>query len=369
MLGLVIGPVFTVLGVTGSMIAFRPELDEWLNRDRMQVAAPVPSATYASLDRLVTAARAAMPVDGRPYALVYPRTPRGVFWVTYSLPAPTILSPNQVEWHQVFLHPATAAVLGDRLMLDLGRPWRGPFVNVAQSIHRTLALGPWSSPVLAVIALLLIVSIASGLVLWWPPRGRLRAALRLPRGQGLHPLTLGVHNVVGVYTSVILAVLLLTGIHLVEPSWVREMINIALPTTVHPADVRSSGGDTPIGFDRAAAIAAAHFPDGRMWMVQYPQGPRGLYRVFRPSPRDRTSILPSRQVWLDQYSGRVLYEFGPHTYTNGDQIEQLLYPLHSGEALGWPGRIAVCLAGLAPGVLLVTGVMRWWHKRRARGRR
>ena len=43
-----------------------------------------------------------------------------------------------------------------------------------------------------------------------------------------------------------------------------------------------------------------------------------------------------------------------------------LHPLHNGEAFGWAGRIVVLLSGLMPWVLGVTGVWRWWHKRRAR---
>ena len=143
--------MFVVLGVTGSIIAFRPELDEWLNADVMRIEEPPPAGQRTSLDGLVATAREAMPVEGRPYALVFPRTSRGVFYVTYSLPAPTLANARHVEWHQVFLHPGTGAVMGQRLMLDLARPWRGPFVNVAQSLHRTLSLGVVSAPVLGIV--------------------------------------------------------------------------------------------------------------------------------------------------------------------------------------------------------------------------
>lgn len=364
---MLLGPVFVVLGLTGSIIAFRPELDEWLNASEMRVEAPFEPSAYASLDRLAAAAREAIPPDATPYAFVFPRTPGSAFWVTYSLPAPTPLNPKQVEWHQVFLHPATAAVLGQRLMLDLGRPWRGPVVNVAQSIHRTLALGPYSPLVLGVLAILLMLSLVTGLVLWWPRPGRWRSAVtRLESGRG--QLALNLHNLVGAWSSVVLLVVLFAGIHLVQPRWIRSLIHVGFTTTSPPAGAASTPGGVPLGFDQAAAMAQAHYPDGRMWMIRYPQGPTGIYRVFRPSPHELTRILPSRQVWLDQYTGAVLYEFGPHTYTWGDRIEQTLYPLHSGEALGLPGRLVVSLSGVVPLLLLVTGCMRWWQKRRARVR-
>lgn len=43
-----------------------------------------------------------------------------------------------------------------------------------------------------------------------------------------------------------------------------------------------------------------------------------------------------------------------------------LHPLHNGEALGLFGRWVACLAGLLPGLLFVTGCLRWCHKRRVR---
>ncbi len=37
-----------------------------------------------------------------------------------------------------------------------------------------------------------------------------------------------------------------------------------------------------------------------------------------------------------------------------------------GEALGMPGRLAALISGVAPGALLVTGLMAWWRRRGAR---
>jgi uncharacterized iron-regulated membrane protein len=358
-LGLALGPVFVILGVTGTIIAFRPELDEWLNAEQMQVNASIRPDEYASLDHIAAEARRAMPADGRPYALVFPCTPRSAFWVTYSLPAPTAMNPNQLEWHQVFLHARTGAVLGQRLMLDLGRPWRGPFANVAQSVHRTLVLGSHSGQLLGAIAVLLSLSILSGGILWWPPRNQSRGALRIRTNQGPARLTLDLHNVVGVLSAAVLLMSLVTGIYLVQPGWILAPINTVLSTTKMPDSVQSAPGSVALGFDKAATVATGHFQNGWMWMILYPQGERGTYRVFRPSPRDMTDILPSRQIWLDQYTGAALFEFGPHTYTAGDQIEQILYPLHSGEAFGMPGRMMVPVAGLAPLALFITGFLRW----------
>lgn len=48
---------------------------------------------------------------------------------------------------------------------------------------------------------------------------------------------------------------------------------------------------------------------------------------------------------------------------------QWLLPLHTGNIIGLPGRILVCLLGLAVAVLSVTGALIWRRKCRAAARR
>lgn len=367
LLGLVVGPAFVVLGATGSIIAFRPELDEWLNARLMRVDSPVHPHQYASLEGLVTRAREGMPRNGRPYALVFPRTPHTVFWLTYSVPSPTLLSPGQLAWRQVFLHPTRSHVIGDRVMLDLGRPWRGPFVNAVQSVHRTLGLGQWSPLVMAVLSVLLSASLVTGAGVWWPRSGRWRRALTARSGVG-RPLRLADwHNLVGIYSAPALVVVLLSGLHLVQSARVHQLIGTFWETTPPPGHRRSgASGGTPIGVDRAVAIAHTRFPDGRMWMVILPQSATDVYRVFKQAPEDVTDVLPSRQIWLDQYSGEPVWTLDPKRFTTGDWIEHMLYPLHNGEALGLPGRVLVSVLGWAPSALLLTGVLQWRRANRTR---
>jgi uncharacterized iron-regulated membrane protein len=45
---------------------------------------------------------------------------------------------------------------------------------------------------------------------------------------------------------------------------------------------------------------------------------------------------------------------------------QWLFPFHSGQIIGLPGRILISMTGLAVAVLSVTGVMIWAKKRRGR---
>ena len=50
----------------------------------------------------------------------------------------------------------------------------------------------------------------------------------------------------------------------------------------------------------------------------------------------------------------------------GERFMDWMHPLHNGEAFGLVGRVLACVGGLLPVLLLVTGWLRWRHKRAAR---
>lgn len=56
----------------------------------------------------------------------------------------------------------------------------------------------------------------------------------------------------------------------------------------------------------------------------------------------------------------------PGEGTAGDVVLQWMYPLHSGQIIGLPGRIAICITGLAVSWLSITGVVIWAKTRKGR---
>ena len=70
---------------------------------------------------------------------------------------------------------------------------------------------------------------------------------------------------------------------------------------------------------------------------------------------------------VDQYSGKILKVQDPtNRKSAGQAVVDWQWPLHSGKAFGWTGRILTFLSGLACPVLFVTGFIRWRQKRSAK---
>ncbi|UEP31834.1 PepSY domain-containing protein [Burkholderia sp. B21-007] len=72
--------------------------------------------------------------------------------------------------------------------------------------------------------------------------------------------------------------------------------------------------------------------------------------------------FPATTVWVDAYTGAIVGARDVAAQSTGDTFLAWLHPLHSGEALGLSGRIAVLVSGLALPLLFVTGILRWRHK-------
>jgi len=122
----------------------------------------------------------------------------------------------------------------------------------------------------------------------------------------------------------------------------------------------------PIGLVQAFSIVRSRYPEGRVDSLSFPDGEIGVYHINISDVPELSRFWSERLVFVDQYSGTILKVQDPSTRaTSGQTFIEWQWPLHSGRAFGWTGRILVFLSGLACPVLFVTGLIRWLQKRKA----
>ena len=101
-----------------------------------------------------------------------------------------------------------------------------------------------------------------------------------------------------------------------------------------------------------------------------PDGPQGVYQIVRQNIPGLSAFWSERIVSVDQYSGAIVDVRAPDTRRSaGETFIDWQWPLHSGKAFGWGGRLVVFVAGLSCPVIYVTGLLMWWRKRRGREQR
>lgn len=157
----------------------------------------------------------------------------------------------------------------------------------------------------------------------------------------------------------------LSGSVLGWPQLYEPAVRLLGPAAAWPQPASGSTGPR-LSVDEVLARVQARWPQAQLRWVEVPgNNPATAYRVRMRLPGEPGERFPAGHVWLDARTGAVLAVRTPAQFSASDVFQQWLRPLHTGEALGWAGRILICVSGLLPLALAETGTLRWMHKRRA----
>ena len=365
-LGLFAGAVFVLIGLTGSILAFEFPLDESLNAQLMTVPVNRDNNNYLPLDAIVASGLKALPVNGKAISLGFPRHPGLAFDLWFEQPSQDA---DYLERHQLFINPYTAEVTGQRLLIDFERIWRDPFKDCILRLHYSLGLAATGMNIVGFIGLGLLLSVLTGLILWWPSPGKLKMALTIKPKASAERLNFDLHKTVGFYSSVILLFLTASGVYLIFPEYGRGLIGVfspvAVPWPIYQSTLAYDNKKT-ISLAEVKSITDARFPDGEYRWIVFPRNENDVYLVGKREINEVNLKIPYRSLWLDQYSGKIIHAQDSNTRTAGDIFVEWLYPLHTGEAFGVTGQLIILISGLMPVTLYVTGFIRWLQKRRAK---
>jgi uncharacterized iron-regulated membrane protein len=364
-LGLSLGLLLSIYGITGSILVFNAELDELLNRNLLTVIPPSSTTTFQPLAAIFDAGRQAMPKMAQATFATYPRNAQAAFVLNYSKAVPG----NIDESWQVAVDPYTAQVIGKRLLSSSNSNIPNTLIGFIFTLHYALLLSDGlSALVVGVTAALLIISVLTGIILWWPLTGRWWQALTIkPKASGIR-FNYDLHKTSGFYTALVMLPVLFSGIYMVLPEKVVPVLELFSPVTYRYGfqSTPPASNTQPIGMHEAVAIAAQRYPNGRPnWIYGAPE-PTNAYTICLDDVDAPGSLLQRRCVVLDRYSGNILDVDDPTKGTAGEVFTQWQWPLHSGRAFGMTGRILVFITGLACPLIFITGVIRWLQKRRAR---
>lgn len=363
-LGLVFGFWLAVIGLTGSVLVFWHELDEAINPALFQ-AAPNNATARKPVDELIVAAKQAVP-NGWESAWLNAPEKDGNYAVGFYYPD-AHLPPEQAQLLTIFINPSTAEVVGRRIFYHAWNPLKHSLVGFFFKLHYALFLGDTGVMLVGVLAVLFFVSVMTGLILWWPLTGKWRRVLTIKRKASHERFNHDLHQTAGFYSVIVMLALLVSGIYFNLPEQFRWLVQQFSPLT---PEAKAAPQPLP-------PIATAVLESALQKIVQATPGAKPQYYAFSADPaapftacfRDvpelRPYVLDSRCYQLHHASGEILAIIDPAHGSGGDVFMQWQWPLHSGQAFGWTGRILVCITGLICPLLFVTGMIRWLQKRRA----
>jgi uncharacterized iron-regulated membrane protein len=332
-LGLIVGLCLTIIGATGSILMFKPEIE---------VAGLSPYTGPANLDLIEKGLSEQFP--GSQLTWFYEHRNGGLWQAR--------LITNDGRESELITSPT-----GDVLR----RQERGHALDTILTIHSTLMMGTIGYAVTCAIALLTVFSVVSGLYLWWPVSGRFSKALRFAPKPPSKRFFFELHRGVGLYASVLVFMAALSSHTFLIPELLEHYggVDVADQALLEVENPDPGAGRPSLSM--LARTAAQAVPDGRMDFID-------LSRI--PDEPIVVSMLvdgPSRprvRVEIDQRSGAILRLSDDRTRPAWQLlITSWAFDYHKGEFFGLPGRLVQASAGLALSLLAASGLVLWWLRR------
>lgn len=340
--GLIVGLLLTSAGVTGSVLVWKNEIDALLHPELLRVE---PTGARLPIQQAVDAASRAYP-GHRPSLVQMPRGPEESVEVNTA-------GPDEL---QVYVDPYRGTVLGAR------RPTE-TFANALFYWHTSLLAGETGETVMGTAALLLLVLVLSGLVVWWPGVRRLADAVRVRWSAGWKRINFDVHRAGGFWGALFLTLVAVTGSSLVFHDaymagldWITRSPPRPPPPVVSPA-----AGASPLPLDDLIERADRALPGGEVTYLTLPQEP-GSPVVVRVKLPEELHPNGRNFVYLHPQEGTVVRVEHALTAPAGTRAYNVLYPLHIGRWGGVLSRVLYSLLGLLPLVLFVSGVLMWRNR-------
>ncbi len=368
-LGLSLGLLFVLLGLTGSALVFYQDIDRWLHPEVPASAAEGgPGWSDPVWDRALATVRAHWPE--RQGAWRFEATGEAG-------PIPARYLPASQE-HAGRMTMVWLSADGREVLREA--EWGRYAMTWLYDLHMALLAGDTGQAVVGWSGLGLAVLLLSGVWAWWP-RGRFGPALRFKRGAVLVRRLYDLHKWTGLLSLPLLVMLVVTGVMLALPGPSDAALSAVVGPVSRPQKVvvtiSAEEGDRP-PVTLGAALAAAHgaLPQARLAWMEVPGAAlasangagqallqRRAFMVRVQQPSDPSRRFPHSYVWVHPMTGEVIAVHDRERLGPAHSINNWLHPLHDASIGGLPLRLLVALIGLAPAALWVTGLLRWWRRR------
>lgn len=354
--GLVAGVWLFIAAITGSILVFSDEIDRALNPEFL-VAKP---GEVVSVDRVVASIEEGFP---------------GYFASSINLPneadenftvftKPLDKSVPSRPSVQIFVDARTGDVLGSR---DRGENAfsRIGFTRLVTKLHYTLLAEDTGKWIFGLLAALWCVGHLIGAVIAFPTLKRWAQSFTIPRSAKGFKFDFRAHRAMSLWMFPVTLIISFTALYLNWNDYFRSAVEgsmeVAEPYDKR-VDVKPEGFLPRVSVQAALDLVKRQEPGIDVDGVSVLRD-KGLYRFRVFDKRDIDTTSGQRQIYVDSETGVVCADEHVASSKPGNIFLAWQFPLHSGKAFGWLGRILVFIAGLATCYIIATGYMMYFKRK------
>lgn len=362
LIGITAGTVLIVVGLTGAILSFEPELSSAMNPAVMRVT---PQGAALSPDALAARINAAAP-DKRIASLTLASSPETSARVMFAPEPPAKRGESR------YVNPYSGELLG--------KPAGEGFFRFVVQLHRYLASGDIGKHVVGASTLGVIYLALSGLYLRWPAEVfSWRSWLALRWSLKGRNFWWELHSVLGTWMLVVYLFAALTGLYW-SYDWYRDAM-FAVTGAPKPVQQQPGGGMQKSGNGPPITDAEMALDVSRAW-----SGFRSRVESFEtatirmPSQagkpvqityldREPPHLRATNRIVIDPDSGNATEHERYADKPAGAKIMSSVYALHTGRFFGMPGVVILAIASLTMALSGMSGWLLYLDRRRKKARR
>ena len=345
-LGLTLGLLFALLGLTGSMLAFDDEIVRLMNSDKLTSTAQGQMLTLEAATTRMRDWASANNAAGELADIQPPTSSDGVYSFNYRE------GRRNVGAYKMDAY--SGEILGEFRFTDT-------FMFTVMQFHEKFLAGGTGKTITGITAGTAFFILLSGYILWWPKKRRFKQAFKIKWNANTMRVLFDSHKAFGAALGLVMIVSAFTGFTMAFPEVFEAPISAFSERTQFQGPYESDdNGSDPLTLSSLVASVNERYSNATITNIRLP---RATYRLELKHAgdihEDGDTIL-----LIDQYTGVELINWSPSKMTAADSFFNWMRPLHEAQAFGLIHQILFAIAGLLPPFLYITGVWMWLKKRR-----
>lgn len=354
-LGIFLFLFLSITALSGAVLSFQEEILSWLNPQSLHVN-DARAKNYLP-SQILEVAQAAYP-KAKISHIRYDEA-RTLPWVW-------IIQPGQKGHEGMYyeINPLTQAV---------ALPKGGRFFWAINRLHRSLMLDSLGKHIVAITTLSLLLLVISGIYLYWGSlKKRFFASLKIDFKKRGRAFMYQLHSAAAMWMVPWYLLLCLSGLYW-SYGWYAQALHTL--SGVEAPMKRGGGGNPPMG---NAAKPSEPLPLERLnqaWQLFCAHTPSFKSAELMSSLMGKTIVVRyvNEEAWhkdafntvmIDAKQMRIISEQKYEDMPVQAQVIKSMSSLHSGEFLGWIGRISAFIASVSMVLFVITGWMLYLERRR-----
>ncbi|WP_026715486.1 PepSY-associated TM helix domain-containing protein [Flavobacterium daejeonense] len=244
------------------------------------------------------------------------------------------------------------------------------FFSITNKLHRSLLLGKTGKLITGCSCLIFIIILLSGLFLWWPKKLKnLKQRLTIKWDASFKRVNWDIHSVLGFYSFLFLLIIALTGLTWSFKWFENSLYYLTDGIAKKPSIKVANPPKTELLSQKTFFYQSIMDQTNKIYSYQgnvQIRMPNETVNSILVTKENIEKVIPNQSgiAYFDRYTAKIIQTKPYESFTKGDKLRRIIYPIHTGSIYGLPTKIIAFLVCLFAASAPITGFLIWWRRKK-----